>query len=196
MQRFAEIAILSMVTIAFVVVGLRSAAIIKSALRTLATAEVVLVNKRSAAAANNHGGRDMQAIVDLTNSAKLVAEASDRGRLMKVKIVRTFMFIFLTCLVRSAVTFWFGIVSAAQDWYNPCSANACDACKNVYSHMISWVLYTPALQMLVLLVCAALGANSIVTDGNIFQRSCHLLRCSSLFGACLVLTSWRTCQTF
>jgi hypothetical protein len=39
--RFAEIVILSMVTIACVVVGLRSAAIIKSALRTLATAEVV-----------------------------------------------------------------------------------------------------------------------------------------------------------
>ena len=119
MQRFAEIAILSMVTIAFVVVGLRSAVIIKSALRTLATAEVVLVNKRSAAAANNHGGRDMQAIVDLTNSAKLVAEASDRGRLMKVKIVRTFMFIFLTCLVRSAVSFWFGIVRAATRFEQP-----------------------------------------------------------------------------
>lgn len=169
MYRFAEIVILSMVTIACVVVGLRSAAIIKSALRTLATAEVVLVDKRSAAAANNHGGREVQVIVDLTNRLKLLADASDKGRLMQIKIVRTFIFIFLTCLVRSAVSFFFGIISAAQDLNNPCSANPCDACKNVYSHMIFWMLYTPALQMLVLLVFAALYANSYVTDGNILK---------------------------
>jgi hypothetical protein len=50
------------------------------------------------------------------------------------------------------LSFYFGIISAAQDFDNPCSANQCNACKNVYSIMIFWVLYTPALQMIVLLV--------------------------------------------
>lgn len=165
MQRFAEMVILSMVIVAFVVVGLRSAAVIKSALRTLATAEAALVDKRSAAVANNQGGREMQAIVDLTNSAKLVAEASNMGRRMQVKIVRTFVFIFVTCLLRAALSFFFGIISASQDFDNPCSANQCDACKNVYSHMIFWVLYTPALQMLVMMVWRC--AYSTVTSRDV-----------------------------
>jgi hypothetical protein len=149
-----------MVIVAFVVVGLRSSVVIKTALRTLATAEAAIVDKRTAAVANNQGGREMQAIVDLTNSAKLVAKASNMGRRMQIKIVRTFVFIFLTCLLRSALSFFFGIISAPQDFDNPCSANQCDACKN--SHMIFWVLYTPALQMLVMMVWRC--AYSIVTS--------------------------------
>jgi hypothetical protein len=52
-----------MVIVAFIVVGLRCAAVITSALRTLATVEAALVEKKSAAAANNQGGRELQAIV-------------------------------------------------------------------------------------------------------------------------------------
>ena len=79
------------------------------------------------------------------------------GRRMQVKIVRTFVFIFVTCLLRSALSF-FGIISASQDFDNPCSANQCDACKNESSHIIFWILYTPALQMLVMLVYVAVCA--------------------------------------
>ena len=157
-QRFAEIVILSMVVVAFVVVGLRCAAIIKSALRTLATAEAVLVEKKSAAAASNQGGRELQAVVDLTINANTVANASNVGRRMQVKIVRTFVFIFVTCLLRSALSFFFGIISASQDFDNPCSANQCDACKNESSHIIFWILNTPALQMAVMLVCVDVHA--------------------------------------
>ncbi len=156
MQRFAEMVVLSLVVAAFVVVGARSAAVIKSALHTLAAAEAALVDKSAAAAADQHGGRELLSIVELTNSAKLVAEASSKGRRMQVKIVRTFVFIFATCLLRSSFSFFFGIISSSQDFDNPCSPNQCHACKNESSHIIFWLLYTPALQMFIVLVSSTL----------------------------------------
>ena len=39
-----------------------------------------------------------------------------------------------------------------QDAENTCAAAECDPCKNHYTHLLYWLLYTPALQQGVVLI--------------------------------------------
>jgi hypothetical protein len=69
----------------------------------------------------------------LGGSAKVFAEASVKARRMQHKIVWTFVFFFITCLLRSGYRFFIGLLMASQDFSNPCSSSQCHPCKNVYA---------------------------------------------------------------
>ncbi len=181
-QRIAEMAVLLIVVFAFAFVGTRSTAVIQSALRTLVAAEKELTDRSAAAAVNHYGGR---ANIEkhqkmFCDNANIFAEASDRARQMRVKTTRTFLFFFATCLVRSVLIVFVGVISADQDLDNPCSANPCDPCRNVSSHVLFWFLYTPGLQAMVMtlvspiaLLVALWGMSGI---GELEQMSSPLIK--------------------
>ncbi len=128
-QRFSEMAVLIIVIVSFLVVGVFSSRVISSALRHLFRAAGALrsvgVNPRSAEIRN------------------LVHEAKTQGEELRVTVVVTIAFIFLTVLLRATVSIVYAVAQGLQDNGNSCSVNPCNPCRNVYSNILGWILYTP-----------------------------------------------------
>jgi hypothetical protein len=135
-QGLLECFVLLVTVAAFLIVGVRSHRIIGSALHALFTAQ-----KRLDLAV----GRDRHV-------RQLVAEASLQGKQLQRKVVGTVAFVFFTVLVRSAFRLLFSFATVFQDAENTCAAAECDPCKNHYTHLLYWLLYTPALQQGVVLI--------------------------------------------
>lgn len=138
-QGILECLVLVMIIAAFLVVGLKSHRIIGSALRTLFTAGQRLQD--AATAAGDHG-------------RQLIAQATLQGKMLQRKVVGTIVFLFLTILVRSAFRVLFSFATFFQNSSDSCAVSECDACKNVYSHILYWLLYTPMLQQGVVLIAS------------------------------------------
>ena len=143
-QRFCEVAVLIMVISFFLIVGIKSHRVIASALRTLFTAEQKMLGMGLGEAASNQ-------------SRKLVAQASVQGRLLQRKIVGTFVFVFLTVLVRSVFTVIYALAQAFQDYGNPCSLSHCNPCKNQWSNILFWIINTPTFQFAAMLISSPLA---------------------------------------
>ena len=159
MQRFAEITVLFVVISAFFIIGTRSASIIKSALLSLRTARNALAVSTAAASASagKHTNASPKEQLSIDNCAKVLVQAGDKAARMQRKIVCTFVFFFITCLLRSVFKFFTGVLMARQDLSNPCAYSQCDPCKNAFTHIIIWMLYTPGLQAAVMLVVSPLA---------------------------------------
>ncbi len=157
MQRFAEITVLFIVTSAFFIVGTRSATIIKSALLSLRTAHNAFAVSTAAASASKHTNVSPKEQLSIDYCDKVLVEAGDKAASMQRKIVFTFVFFFVTCLLRSGFKFFTGVLMARQDLSNTCSYSQCDPCKNAFTHIIIWMLYTPGLQAAVMLVVSPLA---------------------------------------
>ena len=141
-QRFSEVCILLLIIAAFTTVGFFSAQVIASALRTLFTAQQRLV---SVAGAAGEQGR------------QLVADASLQGRRLQRKVLGTFVFVFMTVLVRSVFAVMFAVAQALQNNGDACASSFCDPCKNVYANIQGWILYTPAFQLVTVLVASPIA---------------------------------------
>ncbi len=96
-QRFAEVSVLILIITAFLTVGVFSTQVIASALRTLFVAGQALV---SVAGAAGEQGR------------LVVAAANLQGRALQRKVIVTFVFVFLTLLVRSVFTILYAVAQA------------------------------------------------------------------------------------
>ena len=134
-QRFCEALALLMVIAAFLVVGVRFHRIIRTALNTLLS--VMQRLRRGASSADYN--------------VQLINEASIQGRQLQRKVLVTFFFIFFAGLLRSFFTIMYGVALAYQDYDNSCSPSPCDECKNVYSQILFWILFTPEFQHLVMI---------------------------------------------
>ena len=141
-QRFSEVSVLMLTITAFSTVGVFSAQVIASAMRTLLTAQERFV---SVAGAAGEQGR------------QLVAAASLQGRQLQRKVLGTFVFVFITVLVRSVFTFIYAVAQALDDNYHPCAINFCDPCHNVYTNIHGWILYTPAFQQVPTLIASPIA---------------------------------------
>ena len=148
MQRFIEVVVLLMIVATFIVVGLNSHRIISTALRALFNAEKKLVSMQQLAAASG--------VVD-SSGAKLVAEVQSQGRTLHRKVVGTFVFVLLTLLVRSVFTVMFALGASLTNQGDKCARSDCDACKNVFSHMMFWMVYTPSYHFVCVLVSSPLA---------------------------------------
>jgi hypothetical protein len=137
-QGILELFVLTMTIVCFVIVGLRSHRIIGSALRTLFTAQ----KRLDSAVALVH--RDRQLLVD----------ATIQGKTLHRKVVGTTVFVFFSILLRSAFRVFYAFATFFQNSGNGCAVSECDPCKNVYSHILYWLLYTPMLQQAVLLIAS------------------------------------------
>ena len=142
LQRFCEVAALLLMITAFLLVGLSSSRIIASALRTLFAAQQLLVPVSGAA---GHSGR------------RMLAQASTQGKQLRRKVLGTVLFLFLTVLVRSVFTVMYALAQAFQNSSSSCAPSQCHPCKNVYTHINFWILYTPVFQQVLMLVASPLA---------------------------------------
>ncbi len=76
----------------------------------------------------------------------MVAAASLQGRQLQRKVIGTFVFVFMTFLVRSVFTCLFAVAQALQ--------NTGD---NVHSNIQGWIVYTPAFQMVTTLIASPIA---------------------------------------
>ena len=142
-QRFSEVSILMLIIAAFTTVGFFSAQVIASALRTLFSAQQRLV---SVAGAAGEQGR------------QLVADASFQGRQLQRKVLGTFVFVFMSVLVRSVFIVTYAVAQALQNTGDPCGSNYyCDPCKNVYANIQGWIVCTPAVQQVAVLIASPIA---------------------------------------
>ncbi len=144
-QRFIEVVVLLMIVATFIVVGLNSHRIISTALRALYNAKKRLVSIAAASGVVDGAG------------TKLVAEVQSQGRMLHRKVVGTFMFVLLTLLARSVFTVMFAVGSILTNQADKCARSECDACKNVFSHMMFWMVYTPSYHFVCVLVSSPLA---------------------------------------
>jgi hypothetical protein len=168
-DRFCEMVVLLMVVLAFCIVGFRSLRVVSSALRMLLTAEKNMSRTmqplntghvtadRSVSTLQSARASDAQQAHLYDRSLKLIAEASRKGRQLHQKVVFTFLFVFLTCLLRSAFQLFYGLVQDGSRHGNPCAASPCDPCQNQWTIISFWILYTPALQNIVILIASPLA---------------------------------------
>ncbi len=145
-QRFTEVFVLLMIDAAFVFVGVHSHRVIATALRALFVAEREVISISRAAGS----------ALDASASVKLFGEVSYQGRWLQRKVLGTFVFVFVSFLLRSVFTVLFAMASAFTEENNPCAASACDVCKNFYSHLLFWMIYTPVFQQTIVLISSPL----------------------------------------
>ncbi len=131
-----------LIIVAFSTVGFFSARVIASALRSLFTAQQKLVSIAGAAG---------------EQSRQLVADASLQGRQLQRKIVGTFALVFVTVLVRSVFSVILAVAHALQNVGDTCGVGFCNPCKNVYSNILGWILYTPAFQQVAMLISSPIA---------------------------------------
>jgi hypothetical protein len=100
--------------------------------------------------------RVSSALLDMTDAA-----AAASGRQLRLQIVGTAAFVFVTFLLRAVYSTMFALANELQNQGNAAScpsSNACDAsCYNVYSLMQTWLLYTPEFQLTVVLISSTLA---------------------------------------
>ncbi len=141
-QRFSEVSTLLIIILAFLIVGHFSSQAIASALRTLL-----------------HADQNLFAITgDLGDQTReVVSSASDQGRKLFLKVVVTTVFVFLSLLLRASFMILYAIAQSLQNNSHPCAESWCDTCKNIYSNIHGWILYTPAFQSMIILVASPIA---------------------------------------
>ena len=100
--------------------------------------------------------RVSSALLDMTDAA-----AAASGRQLRLQIVGTAAFVFVTFLLRAVYSTMFALANELQNAGNVAScpsSNLCDAsCYNVYSLMQLWLFYTPEFQLTVVLISSPLA---------------------------------------
>ncbi len=141
-QRFSEVTCLLIIILVFLIVGFFGVRAIAAALRTLLDADHKLVLITG----------------ELGNSTRdLVQSASKQGRSLQLKVTTTTAFVFLSLLLRAMFTTLYAVAQALQNNGNPCASSWCHPCKNVYSNIHGWILYTPSFQNMCMLIASPLA---------------------------------------
>ena len=152
--RAADAAMLLLIVLAFIAMAAFSSKAIQSALRTLFKAEQKYDEVHAlarGAAANSASSASFE------QNKKLIVAASMEGRRLRWKILSTFTFAFIALLLRAILTLIYALASAGQDNSNPCNKSYCATCKNIYSNIQGWLLYTPSFQFVAVLVSSPLA---------------------------------------
>ena len=84
--------------------------------------------------------------------------------------------VFLTFLVRSAFSFFFGLAFALQESDKFCELDkqVCDAsCRNIETKIAFWMYYTPQFQLIIVLISMPLPLLVVLwstTKGKVLQQ--------------------------
>jgi hypothetical protein len=153
LQRFCEVLLVVSVILAFCIVGIKSSAVMSSALRTLFTAKKKLETLEMS---ENSNVDEFSAPVMV--SQEQIFNAAEQGKRLQRKVFWTVSFVFSTVIVRSVLSLMFAFAQAFQDTVsNPCSFYPCHQCHNVYSHVHYWILYSPVFFSVVMLISSPLA---------------------------------------
>ena len=145
-QSFCEVAVLLLIVVAFAVVGVLSARRVSLALRE--------VEKMRAVQTLNQPGVVVSPVF---------AEATTQGKALRLKMAGTTAYVFVAFVARSAFSTMFALSYQLQDFGKAICPNfpkrePCDAsCYNVYTHIVTWMFYTPEFQLTILLISSPLA---------------------------------------
>jgi hypothetical protein len=81
------------------------------------------------------------------------------GRALRRRVVVTTVVIFVTFVIRSVQSTMFAVARQLQDQATTCPGvtSPCDAsCRNVFTHMLVWMLFTPEFQVTIVLLSSPL----------------------------------------
>ena len=135
LQSFCELAVLLLIIVAFAVVGAACA-------------------RRISSEQQHHDA--------LVNAADAAA-AAPAWRQLRLRIVGTAAFVFVTFLLRAVYSTIYALANELQNEGNAlncpqASSNYCDAsCWNVYRLMQLWLFYTPEFQLIVVLISSPMA---------------------------------------
>ena len=133
LQSFCELAVLLLIIVAFAVVGAACA-------------------RRISSEQQHHDA--------LVNTADAAA-AAPAWRQLRLRIVGTTAFVFVTFLLRAVYSTMFALANQLQNngnYVNCPSSSGCDAsCYNVYRLMQVWLIYTPEFQLMVVMISSPLS---------------------------------------
>jgi hypothetical protein len=146
-QRFAEVAVLLLIVVAFAVVGVLCARILYTRVKPIGV----------------DAGYD--------------AFMSTVGRTLRLQMLGTTAFIFVTFLLRSVYSTMQAVAYQLRDVDKSCSETLCDACFNEYSHMSAWMTYTPEFQQVIILISSPV-AQLVALWGMTTKSTLHLMMTS------------------
>jgi hypothetical protein len=148
-QRFCEVAVLLLIVAAFVAVGVLSVRRVSSRL--------LGVDAASAAAAT--------------------------GRALRRQMLGITAFVFVTFLLRSVLSTITAVSFQLRDLDRDCPASDseksifCSTCRNVYSHITGWMIYTPAFESTIVLISSPFTL-LVALWGMTSKATLHLMKSS------------------
>jgi hypothetical protein len=134
-QRFAEVAVLLLIVVAFVAVGCLFMRRFRASLTIL-----------DEAARRASVGRDVR---------QQMSDAAATSRALQLQMLGTTAFIFVSFLLRSVFSTMLAVALRLRDFDKECPGvtSDCDpSCHNEYTHIWSWMNYTPEFQLMVILI--------------------------------------------
>jgi hypothetical protein len=154
LQRLCESFVLLLLVVAFVFVCVHAFRIIATALKTLFVAKQNLLER-------NFNAVLLPSLLPQRASYPAVVEnldkASIQGKRMHRKVVVTFVFAFVTLLLRSAFSVFYATALYFQSTFcQDVPFSGCGPCYNAYSKILTWILYTPELQFIIVLIASPL----------------------------------------
>jgi hypothetical protein len=159
-----ETIMLLVIVLAFSIVGVRSARIIREALTAVSNASS---NTTVSMSVTNPDAREK--FFEATIQLAIVT-----GRTLKRKVVGTCSVAFLSFLVRAFFSLLFSLSNALQVSNVDCPnfTNRCSDCYNTFSHILTWYLYSPDIifpHVLVFEPVALLVVLWGMTSGQVLQ---------------------------
>jgi hypothetical protein len=149
-QRFAEVAVLLLIVVAFAVVGVLCARILYTRVKPIG--------------------------VDAGYDAFIATV----GRALRLQMLGTTGFIFVTFLLRSVFSTMLAVALQLQNFGQECPGvtSRCDAsCYNVYMNFSAWMYYTPEFQQVIILISSPV-AQLVALWGMTTKSTLHLMMTS------------------
>ena len=101
------------------------------------------------------------------------------GRVLRLQMLGTTGFIFVTFLLRSVFSTMYAVALQLRDGDKECpgAKTACDACYNEYTHIVVWMAYTPEFQQAIILISSPV-AQLVALWGMTTKSTLHLMKTS------------------
>jgi hypothetical protein len=104
--------------------------------------------------------------------------AAASGRALRRRMLGTTAFIFVTFLLRSVLSTMTAVSYELRDLYKACPGGTCDAsCHNVYTHVVGWMVYTPAFESTIVLISSPV-ALLVALWGMTPKATLHVMKSS------------------
>ncbi len=100
------------------------------------------------------------------------------GRMLRLQMLGTTGFIFMTFLLRSVYSTMLAVAHQLRDVDKECPGvnTICDACYNEYTHISHWMSYTPEFQVIMLISSPV--AQLVALWGMTTKSTLHLMMTS------------------
>ena len=82
--------------------------------------------------------------------------AAATGRALRRRMLGTTAFVFVTFVLRAAFSTMYAVANQFRVGNKLCP-NFCDECRDVFTHMLNWMAYTPEFQLMIVLVSSPLA---------------------------------------